>query len=272
MTIPNGAVPRRYRAGKGLVVLVDFACSSHLRAIAALVVLALIAFLPGFSQIPPVDRDEARFAQATKQMVLSGDYIDIRFQDEVRYKKPVGIYWLQAAAVHAGEALGVPQARTTIWLYRMPSLIGALGAVLLTYWTALAFVSRRSACVAALMLAASILLGVEARLAKTDAMLLATVVAAMGVLAREYLGKDKPAEAGWLLPGLFWTAVAGGVLLKGPLIVMIVALAAVTLAVLDRSPRWLMRLRPMVGVPWLLLLVLPWFIAIIDRSGEAFLV
>jgi len=30
-------------------------------------------------------------------MVESGEYVDIRFQDEVRYKKPVGIYWLQAA-------------------------------------------------------------------------------------------------------------------------------------------------------------------------------
>ena len=36
--------------------------------------VCLIAFLPGFFQIPPVDRDEARFAQATKQMVESGDY------------------------------------------------------------------------------------------------------------------------------------------------------------------------------------------------------
>jgi len=197
--------------------ILDAVTASRGRVAAFLVAMSLVCFLPGFFNIPPIDRDEARFAQATKQMIESGDYIDIRFQDEVRYKKPVGIYWLQAAAVHAGEALGVPQARTTIWLYRMPSLVGALGAVLLTYWTALAFVSRRSACVAALMLAASILLGVEARLAKTDAMLLATVVAAMGVLAREYLGKDKPAEAGWLLPGLFWTAVAGGVLLKGPL-------------------------------------------------------
>ena len=86
----------------------------------------LIAFLPGFFQIPPVDRDEARFAQATKQMVESGDYVDIRFQDEVRYKKPVGIYWLQAAAVKAGGALGVPHAHTTIWLYRLPSLFGAI--------------------------------------------------------------------------------------------------------------------------------------------------
>ena len=71
-----------------------------------LLLCALLLFLPGFFTIPPVDRDEARFAQATKQMVESGDYVDIRFQEDVRYKKPVGIYWLQSAAVETASALG----------------------------------------------------------------------------------------------------------------------------------------------------------------------
>src|ERR1043165_946065 len=124
---------------KDIGTLLALATASHARALAILVFVAFISFLPGFFHIPPVDRDEARFAQATKQMVESGDYIDIRFQSEVRYKKPVGIYWLQAGAVKLGEKLGVPQAHTTIWLYRIPSLLGAIGAVLLTYWAALAF-------------------------------------------------------------------------------------------------------------------------------------
>jgi 4-amino-4-deoxy-L-arabinose transferase-like glycosyltransferase len=248
------------------------ATASHARVAAFLVAMSLVCFLPGFFNIAPIDRDEGRFAQATKQMIESGDYVDIRFQDEVRYKKPVGIYWLQAAAVRAGDALGVPQAHTTIWLYRLPSLVGALAAVLLTYWTALAFVSRRNACLAALMLAASIMLGIEARLAKTDAMLLATVVAAMGVMARAYLGRDAATAPGWLLPGVFWTALAAGVLIKGPLIVMVLALAAVALAIVDRSAGRLTRLRPLAGVVWLLLLVLPWFVAIVGRAGDAFFV
>src|SRR5215831_889029 len=151
-----------------LSAYVAFATRSHGRAIAMLMLVSLLAFLPGFFQIPPVDRDEARFAQATKQMIESGDYVDIRFQDENRYKKPVGIYWMQAAAVKVGEALGTPRAHTRIFLYRLPSLIGATGAVLMTYWAALAFVSRRAAVLAAVMMATSILLGVEARLAKTD--------------------------------------------------------------------------------------------------------
>src|SRR5665647_924851 len=154
---PRFGAPRepktRVNPGSGLVRVLDFVSAGHARAVAFLAICGLLFFLPGFFNIPPIDRDEARFAQATKQMVETGDFVDIRFQDEVRYKKPVGIYWLQSVAVKAGEALGIPHARTAIWLYRLPSLIGATGAVLLTYWTALAFVTRRTALVAALMMA-----------------------------------------------------------------------------------------------------------------------
>jgi 4-amino-4-deoxy-L-arabinose transferase-like glycosyltransferase len=259
--------------GGRLVEALDFATGSHVRAVALLMLCALLLFLPGFFNIPPIDRDEPRFAQATKQMVESGDFVDIRFQNDVRYKKPVGIYWLQAAAVEAASALGLPRAQVRIWLYRVPSLAGAIGAVLLTYWTALAFVSRRGAVLAALMMASSVLLGAEARLAKTDAMLLCAVVAAMGALARVYLswqrGED-PLHPPWSGPAIFWTALAGGILLKGPLILMFVGLTIGTLAILDRSAAWLWRLRPVWGLTWLLVLVLPWFVAIVWRAGDAF--
>ena len=258
----------------GLGALLDFLAASHVRAVAFLVAICLVSYLPGFFNIPPVDRDEARFVQATKQMIESGDYVDIRFQEEVRYKKPVGIYWLQAAAVRAAEGLGASDPRTTIWLYRLPSLIGAIGAVLLTYWTALAFGTRRTAYLSALMLACSLLLGVEARLAKTDAMLLLTVVAAFGALARAYLAApEAPMDRRtWLVPAMFWTALAGGVLLKGPVILILVALAVAALVVRDRSARWLAGLRPAAGAAWLLLLVLPWFVAILRRTGVSFFV
>ena len=253
--------------------MIDVVTASHARAVAFLLVCAALFFLPGFFNIPPVDRDEARFAQATKQMVESGEYVDIRFQDEVRYKKPVGIYWMQAAAVKTATALGLPRAQARIWVYRIPSLIGAVGAVLLTYWAALAFVTRRGAVFAALMMCSCVLLSVEARLAKTDAMLLLTVVAAMGAMARVYLswqrGED-PEHPPWSWPIIFWTALAGGILLKGPLILMFAGLTIVMLGILDRNASWLWRLRPVWGLMWMLVLVLPWFIAIYWRAGGTF--
>jgi 4-amino-4-deoxy-L-arabinose transferase-like glycosyltransferase len=259
---------------RSLRAIVDFAIDSHARAVMVLLVVALLGFLPGFFSIPPIDRDEARFAQATKQMVESRDYVDIRFQDEVRYKKPVGIYWVQAAVVKTASALGFPHALTTIWLYRLPSLIGSIGAVLLTYWTALAFVSRRAAMLAGLMMASCVLLGIERLIAKTDALLLMTVVAAMGAMARAYLWDERErldAARAWMVAAIFWTALAAGVLLKGPLIVMVVALAAIALIAVDRSAGWLLTLKPIAGIIWLAVLVLPWFVAIIGRTGDAFL-
>jgi 4-amino-4-deoxy-L-arabinose transferase-like glycosyltransferase len=272
-TVP---LTRRSTGVRSLTAVVDFAIGSHARAIAVLLVVSLLAFLPGFFSVPPIDRDEARFAQATKQMLETGDYIDIRFQDEVRYKKPVGIYWLQAAVVKTASALGFQRALTTIWLYRIPSLVGAVGTVLLTYWAALALVSRRAALLAGLMMASCVLLGIERLIAKTDAMLVMTVVAAMGALARAYA----PDPAGnkldgptydWAIAAVFWTALAVGVLLKGPLIVMVIGFAALTLVVADRSAQWLLRLKPLVGIVWFAILVLPWFVAIFARTrGEFF--
>ena len=275
--------PRRFGAGqqsvkpanssRRLLAAFDFATANHFRAIIFLILCGIVLFVPGFFTIPAIDRDEARFAQATKQMVESGEFVDIRFQDDVRYKKPVGIYWLQAAVVETASTLGLPRAQLRIWLYRVPSLIGAIGAVLLTYWTALAFVTRQGAVLSALMMGSCVLLGAEARLAKTDAMLLLTVIAAMGAMARVYLswqrGED-PARPPWSSPAIFWTALAGGILLKGPLILMFVGLPIVLLAVLDRSAVWLWRLRPVWGLMWMLVLVLPWFVAIFWRAGDAF--
>ena len=168
----------------------------------------------------------------------------------------------------------MPRAQLRIWLYRVPSLIGAIGAVLLTYWAALAFVTRRGAALAALMMASCVLLGAEARLAKTDAMLLLTVTAAMGAMARVYLswqrGED-PAHPPWTSPAIFWTALAGGILLKGPLILMFVGLTILALAILDRSAVWLWRMRPVWGLMWTLVLVLPWFVAIFLARGRCLL-
>src|SRR6202011_5733334 len=99
------------------------------RPYALLGLLCLLLYLPGIASVPPLDRDEARFAQATRQMLETGDFLRIRFQDEARNTKPAVIYWLQAAAV---AAFSTPES-TAIWPYRLPSMIGALAAALLIF-------------------------------------------------------------------------------------------------------------------------------------------
>ncbi|WP_245572746.1 ArnT family glycosyltransferase [Lichenihabitans psoromatis] len=250
--------------------LLDRVSRHHALACALLILVGLTAYLPGFAGLFPMDRDEPRFAQASKQMLESGDYVAIRFQDEARNKKPVGIYWMQAGAVSVAERLGVADARTSIWVYRIPSLLGALAAVLLTYWTALALTQRRTAVLAGLLMAPCVILVVEAHLAKTDAVLLATVVAAMGALARAWMRRteNRPLEL-WLCT-VFWTAIGIGILIKGPITPMVVIFAVIALSLRHRSARWLANLRPWAGLVWCLLIVLPWFVLIVKASGGAF--
>ena len=247
---------------------------THLRAILTLVFLSFCFFAPGITSLQPMDRDEPRFAQASKQMLETRDFVDIRFQEEARHKKPVGIYWLQAAAVTIGEKLGVSDARRTIGLYRIPSLMGALAMVLLTYWAALAFLSREGALLAALMMAASVLLGVEARLAKTDALLGALSVATLGFLARAYFSARAPDIAPQLNRThlvLFWIVVGASILLKGPIIPLIAALTMVVMYVRDRDIAWMKAMRPGMGLAIIGLIVLPWLVLILMKTGGSFL-
>ena len=73
---PQAEIARPAAGAQGLL---DVLVRSHLRACAALVALCLLCFLPGFTSLQPMDRDEPRFAQASKQMLETGDFIDIRF-------------------------------------------------------------------------------------------------------------------------------------------------------------------------------------------------
>src|SRR6516164_1199087 len=97
---------------------------SHRQPLALLLILCALAWLPGFFTLPPLDRDESRFAQATKQMLETGDFVNINLGSGPRYEKPVGIYWMQAAST---AVLGGGE-RDAIWTYRVPSFLGALGA------------------------------------------------------------------------------------------------------------------------------------------------
>ncbi|WP_426955307.1 phospholipid carrier-dependent glycosyltransferase [Muricoccus radiodurans] len=233
--------------------------------------LCLLLFAPGLFGLPAGDRDESRFAQASRQMVESGDYVRIRNGEVERNKKPVGIHWAQAGIVHALEAVGLP-ARTEIGAYRLASAIGAWLAVLATFSLGRALVGRRAAFLAASLLAASLLLVVETHIAKTDAALLASIAAAMGLMGRAYLA---PAAFSARAALGFWLALGAGVLLKGPIAPMVPLFAGLTLYIADRGWRvgapWLRALRPAWGVPLMLGCALPWLVAIgIATEGRFF--
>lgn len=227
-----------------------------------LAVLALVALLPGLADLPPTDRDESRYIQASRQMLESGDFVDIRFQDQPRWKKPAGIYWLQAAAA---LPFGGPEA--PVWAWRLPSALAILVAGLATAWALAPATGRAAALVAAAMTASCVMAVVEGHLAKTDAVLLALTVVAMGALARILIGPPRPAGAMHLL---FWAGLGAGILVKGPVILIPAGGAVLWHCVAARGLGPLWRTRPLVGIPVLALVTLPWAVAIWLRTDGAF--
>ncbi|MDQ0466640.1 4-amino-4-deoxy-L-arabinose transferase-like glycosyltransferase [Caulobacter ginsengisoli] len=175
-------------------------------------VVAFLAGLPGAFTMPPMDRDESRFVQATSQMFETGDFVDIRLQDRPRDKKPVGIHWLQAVSVAAFSSVE----NRDIWPYRIPSLLGAALAAAACAWGAAGFMRSRFALLAGAMLGSSLLLSTEALTAKTDAVLAGAVTLALAAMARLYLSTRGGPPVGWRTKTLFWVGIALGTLVKGP--------------------------------------------------------
>ena len=235
-----------------------------LRAALVLLAVALPAFLSGFFDLPPIDRTEVRYAQVSKQMIETGDYTNPRFLEEPQPTKPIGVYWLQAAS--AGM-IGEP-AQNAIWIYRVPSLAGALLAVLITYFGARRLFGREAAFVGALLLGVNIVIVLQAHLALSKGLHLAFVAAGQWSLAHLYIGKRD--ERGWRHALIFWAA-QGGSILTGVLALPLLSLTTIIgLVAADRDAAWLRRLHILWGLPLACLIAAPWVAALVFNADPEF--
>ena len=230
----------------------------------SLIILIIIALFSGQYSIPPIDRDEARFAQASSQMIQSGDYVNIKFQDEIRAKKPIGIYWLQAfsAKIFGQEDIGS---------YRIPSLLSSI--ITLVFFgliTRLIFPLYQTFIVT-LLFASSIVFMGEAHLAKTDATLLCLICVQQYFLLKIILQQENTFKVKYLYPILVWLTFSFGVLVKGPISIAILFPTVIAFCIIQKSISLIKSLRPIIGLLICTLVILPWFLAIDEATNGMFL-
>ena len=235
--------------------------------------LVLIFILPGMNSIPPLDRDEARFSQASKQMLEDKNYVVIKFQEELRSKKPIGIYWLQATSAYFfGEE--------NILSYRIPNIIASILLIsifgIFVYRVSFNFLdqsissSMTFGLFSALVLSTLLGFSVEIRQAKTDTVLLMLCTIQQLLLWKIYsYGKDqwnqyKHHELVWTVRFL-WIIIAFAVLIKGPISPLLFMLTLLGLCILDRISEqkwnlsWLSLLLWFQGILIIITICLPWF-------------
>ena len=248
-------------------------------ALPLLVLLCLGAYLPGLFSIPPIDRDESRFAQASRQMFESvalpasmqdpamhgGGLAVPQVQSRPRLNKPPLIYWMQSASAAAGT--GGNPLHDAIWMYRVPGVLCAIGAAAATWRLALLMCAgmngaRTIAWIAGAGLAVSPVVIIDAHQARADQLLLLTVVLTQWMLWKIASGDRRLAVA-----AAFWFFIALGVLAKGPITPLIAAFTALAWSAARREWRWLSTLRPLLGLGLIALVVGPWVYAVAAHVG-----
>lgn len=227
-----------------------------LRLLALLAVA--VSFYLNIYAVPLFDLDEGAFSEATREMLVRGDFVSTYLDGNPRYDKPILIYWLQAASV---LLFGVNE-----FAFRLPSALAATLWVLAVY----AFVRRlrdeRSALLAAIITATAFEVSVMASAATADALLNLFIASALFCVYLYWQERERR----WLL--LAFACIGLGFLTKGPVAVLVpLAVSLLFFAVKGQWRLWLKMVFNPLGILIFLAIAMPWYVVQYLKEGDAFI-
>jgi len=223
--------------------------------------LAALLFVVLFWQLGSAsfwDPDEAIYAETSREMLRTGDWLAPYYNEQPFFDKPILFYWLQAAgmAIAGQNELGA----------RLAPAITAVALVATTAWLGAVLLSFEAGFVAALLLAASPPVFALARYAILDMTFTAFLFAGVSLLAVAAL-RDRPhlQWPGYVLIGL-------SVLTKGPLALALCGLTFVlAIAASADLRRRLLALHFVAGMLIVVAVAAPWFVYMWLRFRDSFI-
>ena len=239
----------------------------------ALLLFGCVLFhIAGTWSLPLIDRDEPRFAEASREMIERGDYIVPRFNNQLRLDKPPLTYWAQTASYRvfgqndfaARFPSALAAALTALSIFAWGSRIGGAGV---GWWTAIIFT-------------VSLQTFLHAKAAVADMWLVLFVTLAHWAgyeLLRDRLSPsaDQPSNikhqtSRWWW--IFYLSLAFAFLAKGP-IGWVPLLTILSTKIFLTEPKLNCRFRFLVGSLFILAIVVLWAIpALIRTRGEFFVI
>jgi len=185
-----------------------------------LILAALGVYLIGNQRTQLFDRDEPRYAQCSRQMLQSGDWVVPRLYDGIRAAKGPAIYWCQATCMKVlGDNAGAA---------RLPSAIAMTLVLILTGWAAWKVAgSRRALWTVFVLCSSGLVVFWSAKVCLTDAVLLLCILSAQICIYLIWINLHS-----WLAAIGLGIAIGAGALIKGPFILGVLALAVVALIAL----------------------------------------
>jgi 4-amino-4-deoxy-L-arabinose transferase-like glycosyltransferase len=225
---------------------------------ALLIALAVIWFGP-IDYRKLAKPDEARYAEISREMAATGDWITPRLNDLKYFEKPPLQYWATAAALNI---FGVSEGPARLWT----ALTGFAG-ILLTYFAGRILFGREQGFFAAAVLASSMwyaLLGHVNTLDMGLTFFMTLSIFGLLLAQREHAKAQK--QRNWML--VAWAGMALAVLSKGLIGIVLPGAALVLYSLLNRDIKIWTRLHIGKGLLLFLLITAPWFIAVSRENPE----
>lgn len=227
----------------------------------------LLLWILGLGAAPLFDVDEGAFAEASREMLASGDWGHTTLNGADRFDKPILVYWLQAAAI---AMLGADE-----FAVRLPSALCAWLTCLVIGQLAADLWGRRAGWIAAALPATMIGPVLVGRAATADALLHLLLALIVTDVARCLAaGTSGPPAHDTRPPRLRVYAWIGlGLLAKGPIAVVLPAAGLILWALADARSRhraWQLA-SDLRGWALAAAIAGPWYAHAVWRHGQAFI-
>jgi 4-amino-4-deoxy-L-arabinose transferase-like glycosyltransferase len=222
---------------------------------------SLALYLAGAGGYDLIDGDEVRYAEAGRQMLVTGNWLLPQYNGEPRYQKPVLFYWL--------EALSQGLFGSNAWAARLPAALAGVGLVLLTASLGKALWGKRSGLCSGMALGLTGAMVLASRMVLTDGVLLFFIQGGLTCFCLAQRSESEREARNYTR--LMYVSLAMGVLTKGPVaLILPAAVIGAWLALRGEGRRVLPRLRLLEGAAIVALVAGPWYAAAHLRSGGEF--
>jgi len=242
-----------------------------------------LAFIWQLGSTGLVDETEPLFAEAARQMYVTGDWITPYFNEAPRFDKPPLVYWCMALGFHLW---GVNE-----WTVRLPSALAASALTGFGFYslrrfgiprprslathTSLSYQDQLALWLSAFIGAAILAFNPEmiawARTGVSDMLLTATLGAALLAFFLAYAQPQAPQrQTAWYLLAYGFAALA--VLAKGPVGIVLPGLIVLAFLVyIGQLPLLWQEMRLGPGLLLFLVITVPWYVLVIQANGQAYI-
>jgi 4-amino-4-deoxy-L-arabinose transferase-like glycosyltransferase len=225
-----------------------------------LLLLAALTFFAGLGRGAITDSDEAFYAESSREMVASGDWITPHYNYEPRFQKPVLYYWLTSATY---LVTGASEMGARLW-----AALAGVGLVLVTAACGRRWYDETTGLFAGAIVATNFGYFSIGRMALPDLPLTFCITLAIWAALVSTLEQERSPRKFVILAAL---GLGLGFLMKGPVGVIIPAIVIVPVLMLERRSIGLNPADIVIGFLVFLAVAMPWYVVMWARHGNEYL-